>query len=259
MSLKVPTVHEVSYKTYMINMFGMQSPSLVVGEEYPLTATKAPAGYEKLGTFTFKVNEQGEIVSRRCRCMDVRENLRRIAESGLQDMVERYTFEAFRTDTPWQKRMKEAALDYIQHPENRWFVVAGSVGSGKTHICTAICAQLMRAGVPARYFLWRDDAPRIKAAVNDTEAYQRMVRPLKTVRLLYVDDLFKGNPSEGDKNLAFEILDARYRNSALLTLISSERTIEQILQLDEAIGSRIYERAKKHYLCIVGRDKNQRL
>ena len=205
------------------------------------------------------VNGQGEIVSRRCRCMDIRENLRRIAESGLQDMVERYTFEAFRTDTPWQKRMKEAALDYIQHPENRWFVVAGSVGSGKTHICTAICAQLMRAGVPARYFLWRDDAPRIKAAVNDTEAYQRMVRPLKTVRLLYIDDLFKGNPSEGDKNLAFEILDARYRNSALLTLISSERTIEPILQLDEAIGSRIYERAKAHYLCIVGRDKNQRL
>ena len=36
---------------------------LVVGEEYTLTETKAPAGYEKLGTFTFKVNEQGEIVS----------------------------------------------------------------------------------------------------------------------------------------------------------------------------------------------------
>lgn len=49
MSLKVPTVHEVSYKTYMINMFGMQSPSLVVGEERALLIDTGVGNYDLKG------------------------------------------------------------------------------------------------------------------------------------------------------------------------------------------------------------------
>ena len=36
---------------------------LVVGEKYVLTETVAPAGYEKLGTFTFQVDDEGKIVN----------------------------------------------------------------------------------------------------------------------------------------------------------------------------------------------------
>lgn len=209
--------------------------------------------------YSIKVSDSLEIVSSRCSCMDIRENLRRIEASGLKDLVDRYTFDAFETRTSWQREMKATALRYMQQPEKRWFVLSGTVGSGKTHICTAICAELMRAGVPAQYFLWREGAPRLKANVNDSEAYARMIQPLKTVKLLYIDDFLKGSVKDGDIHLAFEILDARYRNASLMTIISSERTIEQIMSLDEAVGSRIYERAKDFYLCVVGPDKNQRV
>lgn len=106
--------------------------------------------------------------------------------------------------------------------------------------------------------LWRDVSVRAKAVVNDEE-YGRIVDPLKRVKVLYIDDLFKGGaPKEADIKLAFEILNYRYADQKLLTVISSERTIEELLDIDEAVGSRIYERSRGYYLPLDGM-KNWRL
>ena len=55
----------------------------------------------------------------------------------------------------------------------------------------------------------------------------------------------KSPPTQGDLNLAYEIINNRY-NGRKLTVISSELTMAEILQLDDAIGSRIAERARAH-------------
>lgn len=105
-------------------------------------------------------------------------------------------------------------------------------------------------------------AVRAKAAVNDEAEYQQIVEPLKMVRVLYIDDLFKTGrgqePTAADVNLAFEILNARYNDSRKITILSSEWTLESILNLDEGVGSRIYERTKGYYFDLTGR-KNWRL
>ena len=49
-----------------------------------------------------------------------------------------------------------------------------------------------------------------------------------------------------DVNLAFEIINARYNTSGLITLISSERTLDELMRIDEATASRIYERTKQN-------------
>lgn len=74
-----------------------------------------------------------------------------------------------------------------------------------------------------------------------------------------VDDFLKGNVTEADRNIAFEILNARYIKPECATIISSERTIGQILDWDEAIGSRIAERAKGFTMSVTGSGKNWRL
>ena len=74
--------------------------------------------------------------------------------------------------------------------------------------------------------------------------------------MLYIDDFFKGSVSDADINLAFELLNDRY-NSKRMTILSSERSVEDILELDEAIGSRIYERSKGFYARLPA--KNWRL
>lgn len=116
----------------------------------------------------------------------------------------------------------------------------------------------MDAGFPVRYVQWRADIPAIKAKVNDAEAYQDAIDPLKSVKVLYIDDFLKGTATEADRNIAFDLLNARYIKPSLVTIISSEWTISRVLDWDEAIGSRIAERSKGCVLNITGA-KNYRL
>lgn len=204
-----------------------------------------------------RVDEFGRSSITECVCMIRRRNERRIRVSGLGEMLERYTFPAWIADTKWRESAKAAAMRYAEKPSG-WFVVAGTSGTGKSHLCTAICGCLMEQGVDTRYMLWRDVSVQAKAVVNDDDAYSRIVEPLKRIPALYIDDLFKTGrgqaPTVGDVNLAFEILNARYNDSRKITIISTERPMEALLDIDEAVGSRIYERSKGNYLDFRGRE-----
>lgn len=185
---------------------------------------------------------RGELLaSVECGCMPRRRALGRIRRSGLADTLDRCTFESYQAAEPWQRRAKERAQAYAATPRG-WFVITGTVGSGKTHLCTAIVGELIGRGFDVRYMPWRQEAPRLKSLVNEPE-YVEALGAYQSASVLYIDDLWKGSVTEGDKNLAFALLDNRYADHRKITLISSERTIEDMLGIDEAIGSRIYERA----------------
>ena len=190
--------------------------------------------------------------------MEIRRNMARVQKSGLADVIKRYTFESYKTNTDWRRALKERAEKYAENPVE-WFFIGGQVGCGKTHLCTAITSKLMRDGKSVLYMPWCDAIVPIKANVNDEAAYLSLMRPLKNIEVLYIDDFFKGSPTPADIKIAYEILNFRYNNSGLITIISSERTINEIMKLDLAVGSRIYERNKDNVL-VVGRDsaKNYR-
>lgn len=188
--------------------------------------------------------EHGPIMVR-CHCMARREALRRITKSGLAPAMRRMTFDTYETPNEWQQRILLAAKEYAANPEG-WFFIGGQVGAGKTHICTAILQELSM-NYPVRYMLWRDESARIKAALNEPEGVSLM-RDLKNAPVLYIDDLFKGaeRPTQGDLNLAFELLNYRYNDERFCTIISTEKLIGELIEIDEAIGSRIAERSKGH-------------
>ncbi len=174
------------------------------------------------------------VVFRECVCMKPRRSLRRLEKSGLKSLIKDYTFARFNVHKPWQGLMLNAARSYAEKPEG-WFFVG---------------AQL-------------------KAAVTDEKRYAELINEYKTVDVLYIDDLFKSGrskeaaaqPTSADINVAFEILNYRYNNPALLTVISSEYSIGDIISIDEAVGGRIYERTKNGNACSIKRDrgKNYRL
>lgn len=208
--------------------------------------------------YIFLRNENGELVSRDCKCAAAARSWRWLTRSGLAGLAQRYTFEGYQTGEPWQKAAKDAALRFLEDGRGKWFFIGGTSGAGKTHLCTALSVRLIEAGIPLRYIQWRSDIPPIKAAVNDAERYEAAMEPLKQVRALYIDDFWKGSVTEGDKNIAFDLLNCRYIDSRKITILSSELTLEKIIGVDAAAGGRIRERAGEFVLNIKG-NRNWRL
>ncbi len=178
--------------------------------------------------------------------------------SGLGDSLTRNTFDTYIAKEAWQEAIKQKAIQFAQESKFDWFFVGGQIGSGKTHICTAIVGEMIQRGYQARYMLWRDEIARIKRHMNE-EQYEIILDRFREIPLLYIDDFFKADsaPTSADINIAFEILDYRYRMK-LPTIISSEMKASELMSFDEAIGSRIFERAKGFMLSI-GNDKTKNM
>ena len=186
-----------------------------------------------------------------CECMLPRRAVWAMQQSGLSDLLDIYTFDTFKMDEAWQRKMGLSAARYASDP-NGWFFVGGQPGSGKTHICTAICGELLKSGRGVKYMTWVDEIRRITGAANDFELYEAAIDKYKNADVLYIDDLYKPviddwgkkkPPSPGTLRATFEIINHRYM-SRRSTIISTEHSITGIMDIDEATGSRIYERAK---------------
>lgn len=219
-------------------------------------------------TARVEVSEDGSFrtVYNPCKCEEIRLSILRLKRSGLKDIIKDYTFDKFVDSEPWQKSIKAAAMDYAENPEG-WFFLGGQSGAGKTHLCTAICREFLLAGKRVMYMLWRDEIVKLKAMVNDSEEYRDLIDRYKHAEVLYIDDLFKTGkdkdnnvqkPTAADVNVAFEIINYRYNNHDLKTIISSECTEDELLDIDEAIGGRIYERSKSITIA-KSRDRNYRI
>lgn len=214
------------------------------------------------------VSDSSEICSKDCSCMALRDSIARIRSSGLQRLMKIYTFASFRTDTPLQKQMKSTAMKFLKEQSGQWLFTGGQSGAGKSHLCTAVSGELLRKGIAVRYMLWKDESTQIKAVINQSEEYKRLITPLKTVQVLYIDDLLKPvldengrrkQPNSGETFLAFEIINARYI-SGLVTIISSEWTMDELQRIDPATGGRIFQMTQGFCLSIsAGQEKNYRL
>lgn len=194
-----------------------------------------------------------------CRCCRIRNAIRRLNRSGLKARVKACTFDRYETPDAWQKTIKETAQRFVDSVNGEWFFIGGQSGAGKTHICTAAAIAKLKQGKELRYMEWREEVPKIKASITDAGRYAGLMKELKETDILYIDDLFKNGkgadgvviqPTAADINLAFEIINYRYNQPELITIISSERTLIELMEIDEAIAGRVAERTKAHGFCI---------
>ena len=211
-------------------------------------------------------DENGNRFARKCACRIAREAESRLQESGLAEAVQQQTFDSFRTDNALQAHMKRIAQEYLvtlfdrwDEPRRPWMYYGGNPGSGKTHICTAVCGEILRHNIGVKYMQWTTESKRLKFSGNEIfeDALDEYINPT----VLYIDDLLKQkyteNPvfTEADIRIAFSILNARYLMNKP-TIISSEwDLIDQLLPADEGVFSRVYERAKEFTVRISRRQE----
>ncbi len=198
-----------------------------------------------------------------CKCLRIRDTLQRIKNSGLEQLLRRSSFRSFNCCESWMKQLKDKVEQFPESGKLCLFL-GGQSGCGKTHLCTALVGGFIKKGKSVRYFVWRDDSPKLKSLVNDRE-YTVIIDGYKKTDVLYIDDLFmqKGGECEkvtdADVKLAFELIDYRVRNN-LITVISTNFLIDRIIDINEPLGSRIFDAAKGFCIDIpYDRKKNYRL
>ena len=200
-----------------------------------------------------KIVDDVEVLAE-CKCLKTRDTLKRIKDSGLEELLRQCTFRNFECTEEWQSNLKKESMRFAEQDKG-FFYIGGQSGCGKTHLCTAIIGAMIRKGKAARYFVWREDSTALKTIVNDKE-YQSVIDNFKKTDVLYIDDLFKqSSVSDADVKLAFEIIDYRARNN-MMTIISSELNAEELIDIFEALGGRIVRltRGNRH---IISKDRNK--
>ena len=216
----------------------------------------------------FYLMQGDELVSRECKCMKIRYTMDRIEASGLKSLFEKYTFENYELHKEGQtekqakirKELYDLCRDFESDTGGRSLLLAGQAGVGKTHLCTAICSSLINKGLEVRYMQWKADTAALKAIANMPD-YAQKLEKLKSVDVLYIDDLFWTNegqkPTAGDINIAFDVINYRYINSdKLITLISTNKEFMELMQIDETVASRIYEMCGRKYVKIIKKDSS---
>lgn len=204
-----------------------------------------------------------EMVAIDCECLPTKINERKIEKSGLKSQVEKLTFDNYTTNTSWKKTIKKQALEYVSNLDsNYWFIISGAIGSGKTHICSAISKEFIVSNKTFKYFKFAEDMPLLSSKLNNFNvdimlSAKEELDELKEVEVLYIDDFLKNTRSNNE--WVFALIDYRYSNNKK-TIISTEYSYQDMANIDEAIASRLKEKANQYWLHIKQEDgKNQRL
>lgn len=218
------------------------------------------------GDFAVLKEDGFSFYMRDCTCMKIRSCIRKMEKSGLNDIIRKYTFDSYTCTEAWQQTIQRKSTVFASAP-NGWFLLCGQSGSGKTHLCTAICRQLLLDDYEVFYMPWREDISTLKGLSTGSEDREQLLQQIKSAAVLYIDDLFKNgadkdgssSPTKADIEIAFELLNYRY-NKHLVTIISTERSPHDLLDIDQALGSRIIERAGENVLFVTpNRSRNYRL
>lgn len=149
--------------------------------------------------------------------------------------------------------------DSIKENTRNSILFMGQPGSGKSHLSIAIANKLLDKHIGVIYMQYVDVMRVLKQTIaNDPDEYQSKIEKYKNAEVLLIDDLFKKSKTTSDIKIMFEITNHRYLNK-LPTIISTEKLFEELLDIDEAVGSRIIEMSKDHLIQLVGKKLNYRI
>lgn len=206
--------------------------------------------------------QEDDIVSVKCECYQSKVSQALARTSGFGFMLDTYKFENFIADTDFQKNMLGLAKGFCDDDEARWFFLGGQSGVGKTHLCTAIANHYIEQGISTKYICWNSWATNLKKLFNNPDEYYKNLDEVLNVKVLFLDDLFKGatardtQPTEADIKLAFEVINGRYLSTDKITIISSEWFMGDLITFDEGTFSRVFQGCGK-YQCNIKREEGK--
>lgn len=241
---------------------------MIAMDKRELIALAIPAGSCRMCGDTGWIlsrDTEGNDYCRPCQCASIKATKKRLETGGIARTFREKTFDNFHTmNRPVLEDAKETAFRYWKHfsqirgTGNNSLMLCGQVGAGKTHLGTACSMELISQGIGVLYMEYREEMTALKAQIRDEERYSAVMQRYKTAEVLFVDDFLKGKITESDVNIVYEIVNYRYNNN-LPIILSTEKSLDGLINFDEAIGSRLIEMSRGHIVVFEGKELNYRL
>ena len=204
----------------------------------------------------------GYVMTRQCYCEAKRKTYRRARRSGLGEYLKK-TLDDYQTIAPWQETLKGITREFIEHHsiDGVWMMACGQSGSGKTLLCSIVANHLLfNQSREVMYVTWTDFISKLKRDMmgDKTNKVSEYLEEVKKCDVLFLDETLK-KFNETDLKYLIEIINYRYTND-LKTIITSERVLDELLDIDEATFGRAVEKCEG-YLMNIPKDrcKNYRL
>lgn len=210
--------------------------------------------------YTFELGEGNCEVARPCECLSKKQSLEKLERCGLSDAFKQKTFASYICDKSYQVVAKGQAMrfcdDFIK--TNSSMLLCGSPGTGKTHLGIAAMLKLIDENVACRYVEYNTMMMSFKQSVMDEENFIREMDKYLNPRVLFIDDFLKGKTTSADLNYIYRIINSRYLKGKPV-IISTEKTVKDILGWDEAVGSRLVEMAGENIIIFDEKSSNYKL
>lgn len=209
-----------------------------------------------------------------CSCAIQRKVERIVQASAITPEFQKMGFKNFHTDTArsasineQRKAMRKIAVDYyntfpdIKDSRENSIAFMGQVGAGKTHLLSAVANGLMRERrVQVMYFPFVEMLEAMSA--DNYGAKDEIVTKAQQAEVLFLDDLFKPTSSEVRGQIVTApratpfmqtviqaIVNYRYLNNKPI-LLSCELDFVTLLDINEALGSRLFEMCSDYVMQI---------
>ena len=154
--------------------------------------------------------------------------------SRMPDYLLRKSIDNF-TITQWWQQNLMTTLSMWQLEDNKWVCITGGPGTGKTHVCSALVNELLGRGIGVIYTYYGEI---IEAVKYRDQAFLDMIR---NAPVLFLDDLYKGNITFQEIKETAMLINYRYTHD-LVTLITTEKTPDELFDIDQATTGRIISR-----------------
>ena len=213
--------------------------------------------------YTFKTDEHGYEVAVPCKCLAKKQSIQKMNRSGLTEVFKQKTINSFKTDKKWQIeakfKVKQYIEDFLKKGSNAGLILSGQPGSGKTHLGIGTMLELINNNIGCVYKEYITMLTDLKQTSMDETDYIRTLEKYINPRVLFLDDFLKGEPTVADRKYIYKVINTRYLKGKPI-IISTEKSIKEILMFDEAVGSRIVEMAQNNIITFPrGIENNYRL
>lgn len=152
----------------------------------------------------------------------------------------------------------DAAWDFEADPGDRFLVIGGGTGRGKTHLAAGIYNALRGRGVDVEVWPWAELRQTVMAGFGGGDAALNLEiarKRCRTAPVLIVDDLSVRGEESPSLIAEWEaIVDARYSAGLPLAITTNEPAAD-LKKWSERAFSRLYEKPRAVWVAIKGQDR----